>query len=370
MNKHLYKQTLLFLIIAVSLSGCAFDIKTKGGSDGGLFISNDHGDTWLQRSSYSSAYCQDSTTNQSFKELDVTAMAQDEQDTKAIYLGTEIKGVLFSYDQGLSWSSALAEIGQVNDIKVSPKYSCTVYAAISNRVYKTMDCSRHWTYKLIETQFRPNDLITSLAIDYNLPEIVYAGSSGGGLFISRDAGVSWTPVNFFKDIIMSVLVNRSNSNVIYVGLKNSGIFRSADGGKTWNQLLDEQVIQKYPEVTKYRVLIVDPTVADGLIYASQYGILRSANGGTTWRALKLLTPPGSTVIHSLAVSPKNGDDLYYGIATALYRTRDSGKTWETRNLPSSRVARFLLADPQDEGLIYLGPNSMRRTNFIINTDKN
>jgi len=107
-------------------------------------------------------------------------------------------------------------------------------------------------------------------------------------------------------------------------------------------------------------LILDPTVSDGILYASQYGLLRSADGGNTFEEIPLLTPPSTTAIYSLAINPRNGQEMYYGIATALYRSIDGGQNWTTRALPSSRAARFLLIEPEEPARLYLGVKKIKK----------
>jgi len=82
--------------------------------------------------------------------------------------------------------------------------------------------------------------------------------------------------------------------------------------------------------------------------------LRSGDGGNNWEDLKLLTPPGTTAIYSIAINPQNGQEIYYGIKDALYRSVDGGRNWITRNLPSSRAAAFLIFDPVNTSTLFLG----------------
>ena len=104
----------------------------------------------------------------------------------------------------------------------------------------------------------------------------------------------------------------------------------------------------------YRQVILDPTVDDGLLYASQYGLLRSNDGGLIWEELKLLTPPSTTAIYSLVINPKNDREIYYATAKALYRSEDGGKNWITKTLPTSRSGKFLVIDFDETNILYLG----------------
>lgn len=337
-------------LLLLFLGGCLISIKTEQAVDGGVYKSPDQGDTWTP---VSSVY-QVGATTKSFASSDITAMVVDPTDRQAIYVGTSDGGLFYTYNGGEAWSQSLAKVGNINAIAVDPVDRCIIYAAIDNRVYKSTDCSRHWDYQLIETRDNPNNQITALAIDPYNPRIIYAGTSGSGLFVSEDSAYSWHVNRNFPGRIARILINPKNANIIYLATAGKGLFKSTDHGQTWRNIFEGKLEQNKNEVFSYREVILDPTVDDGLFYASSYGLMRSANGGETWQELKLLTPPKTTVIYSLAINPKNGNEIFYGTAEAFYRSSDNGLNWTTRKLPGSRAAKHLLIDPQNPKILFLG----------------
>jgi len=345
------KKLFLSLLVAVfSLSGCVINIKTQGGNDGGVYHTQDNGDNWSQ---ITMVYRVEDL-QKTFSTVDLTTMVMDPTDKKALYIGTQTDGMFYTYDGGVGWHQTLTGLGGINAIAISPKERCIIYTAIQNKIYKSVDCNRHWNYQLVETREDPKDSITSLAIDNFDTSNVYAGTSGNGLFLSQDTGFSWQALKFFDYPIIKILINPKNSKIIYVATGSKGIFKTTDGGANWIQILDQKLVEAKQYLLDYRSLILDPTLDDGLLYASQYGLLRSTNGGTTWEDIKLLTPAGTATIYSIAINPQNGQEIYYGIKDALYRSVDGGKNWITRNLPSSRAAAFLIVDPVDPATVYLG----------------
>lgn len=332
------------------LTGCSFKVEIKGGIDGGVFKTEDSGDNWIQTTQVYSA----SDIQKNFNGSDLTAMVLDPTDRKAMYIGTETDGIYYTYNGAEGWMQALKNLGKVNSIAVSPKERCTIYVAIDNKIYKTTDCSRNWNYQLIEARENPKNKINSIAIDYFNTAVIYAGTSGNGLFASYDYGFSWKALKFFDDIIVKIAVSPKNSKIIYVATERQGIFKTSNAGETWRQILTAKMQEQKPNLLIYRDFIIDPTVEDGIMYASQNGILRSKNGGEGWEDIKLLTPPSTTAIYSLAINPQNGQEFYYGINNALYHTVDGGKNWITRSLPSIRAACFLELDPVNTNIIYLG----------------
>ena len=78
------------------------------------------------------------------------------------------------------------------------------------------------------------------------PLTYYFGSTGGGVWKTHDAGITWTNISdgFFEaGSIGAIAVANSDPNVIYVGTGSAcprgnispdvGVYRSADAGKTW-----------------------------------------------------------------------------------------------------------------------------------------
>jgi hypothetical protein len=84
--------------------------------------------------------------------------------------------------------------------------------------------------------------ITCLASDPEQPERVYCGTSGSGLFRSKDAGVTWKPVGEgigsenITAIAVSAVDRAKDNGVVYAGTELSAMFRSEDGGNTWREL--------------------------------------------------------------------------------------------------------------------------------------
>ncbi len=84
----------------------------------------------------------------------------------------------------------------------------------------------------------------------NNPLVYYAGMTGGGLWKTEDAGLTWqnTSDGFFKTgSVGAVAVAESDVNVIYVGMGEhpprgvmssygDGVYKSTDAGKTWKKM--------------------------------------------------------------------------------------------------------------------------------------
>ena len=347
----------LLLIINILLSGC-ITITNKDLKDiGGFFRSSDLGETWERKNTLYSIGSKVATFNRS----NINKIVFDYNDEAAIYLASNNDGILYSYNYGNGWFNSLYGKGNVNDLVIDPYNKCIVYAALHNIIYKTNDCSRSWEAIYFETG--ENQFITSLNINYNNNNIIYAGTSDGNLLKSIDNGNSWNVIKRFGDNIKKILVqNINDKDIIYISTQSEGIYKSYNNDTEWSNLMDLPVkivefssdeSYNFGEVKNSKIsldLELDKSVEDGLIYANKIGIFRLLNG-IEWQQIKLLTAPSKENIYYVIVN--NNNEIMYVSSKALYYSIDGGINWEVKSLPSSQNPGELKLSP-DGKYLYLG----------------
>jgi len=350
--KKIYFVFLLLAAVVLTGQGCIqFGGGGKAAVDGGVFKSSDKGENWTQKVAVAAV------KPAAISNVNVMTMVFDPQDSRTIYLGTAENGLFYSLDGADSWLQAGAlSAGRVSAVAVDYKDKCNVYASIGNKIFKTTDCTRTWQNIYVDT--RAEQVVHSLAVDSYNPVVIYAGLSGGDLLKSTDGGGSWTVIQRFENPVLKILVNYYDTRIIYVGTQSAGIWKSTDGGSTWSDL--NETLKKYGGSMEFKNMVLDFSKRDSLVLASKYGLLKTSDGGTNWEPINLLTPPGSVEIYSLALNPQNGNEIYYGTASTLYKTNDGGMKWVTRKLPTSRAATYLLVDPVNGNLIYLGVTKFKQ----------
>lgn len=347
-----------FIILASAVvllgAGCiSFSGSSSGKAlDGGVWRTVDRGENWVQK-----AIVPTPRGITTMGGANISTFAIDPQDKKALYAGTEDNGLYYSYDGGDGWNQATGlSAARVSAIVVDFRDKCTIHVAMGARILRSTDCSRTWQGTYFES--RQNQTVTALTIDPKNPLILYGGISNGDLIRSVDGGGSWATLKRFDNRIMRIGVNKNNSLILYVGTGDGGLFRSADAGITWNDF-NRAWQQQYGARNIYGIMQI-PEVSDGWIISSRFGLMRTTDGGGSWEPIQLLTQPGGVTITTLAVDPKNGKNIYYTTAGTLYRTQDSGATWVTRKIPSSRVPRALMVDPEDGNVLYLGVAAVKK----------
>ncbi|MBL8187489.1 MAG: glycosyl hydrolase, partial [Acidobacteria bacterium] len=189
------------------------------------------------------------------------------------------------------------------------------------------------------------------------PMTYYMGTTGGGLWKTDDAGITWRNISdgFFKTgTIGAIAVAESDPNVVYVGMgehavrgvmthSGDGVYKSTDAGKTWKRI----GLEATRHISR---IVVDPknpnivlVAAQGALYgqSSERGIYKSTDGGATWK--NVLFVDNKTGAAELSMDMTNTRILYAamwehgrlpwkvisgGPGSGLYKSMDQGETWE------------------------------------------
>ena len=197
----------------------------------------------------------------------------------------------------------------------------------------------------------------------------YVGFATGGLWETKNHGMSWTPL-FDDEAIASigdVTLAPSNPNVIWVGTgepqnRNSspygaGVYRSVDAGRTWSMV----GLENTQAIGKIAVHPRDPDVAYvaavGHLWGPnpERGVYRTMDGGESWEQVLYIDEDTGAI--DIVMDPNDPKTLFaamyqrrrtaysfsaWGPGSGLYRTRDGGDTWEelTEGLPEGHKGRI------------------------------
>lgn len=342
------KKAIIVLALALLVTtGCTIKFGSKQPpAIAGVFKSFDKGTNWQDKNLF--LY---SGGTGSIAGINITSINFDPEDNRAIYITTDTSGMFYSYDGGDSWRKA-DQIGDglIQSVAIDPKNKCVIYATYANTILKSTDCNRTWAEVYIDT--RKDKAITSLAVDPIDNLVVYAGNNVGDVFKSVDGGGNWRTIYRLNNQVMKILIDPNDNRTIYIPTKSAGIFKTISAGADWFSVSDG--LNPYSGAKEYRNLIFDLSSPNSLLLASKYGLIKTDDGGQNWVALSLITPPTSVDISAVTINPKNNQEIYYATTSTFYKTEDGGKNWITRRLPSTAIASYLVNDPVDPSVIYLG----------------
>jgi hypothetical protein len=218
----------------------------------------------------------------------------------------------------------------------------------------------------------------AIAMDVNDETRLIAGATTGGVWLSEDAGQSWTRVTgpmHFPPVSCIVQDKRpGKTHIWYYGTgevrggyissqfyRGDGVYKSVDNGLTWQPLMS--TVSNNPQATDSEWnfvsrLALDPSVDSlDVIYASTAGgIQRSEDGGDTWVKKIGLTSP-SIYYSDLAVTTTG---VVYATADSdagnggLWRS-DGGISWTNITPPGFPIVYDKIVigiNPSNENEIY------------------
>ena len=223
--------------------------------------------------------------------------------------------------------------------------------------------------------------LTSLVCHPDHPEQIWAGSAGGGVWRSNDAGLTWQSCWSDQDIlnIGSLGIDQKNPDTIYCGTGEAnlssdsypgvGLYKSSDAGKTWQLIAssEKQIVPKRigairvdPFDSKH-VLIGGVGLAEVSSSVKDFGgMFVSTNAGITWQRQTFVSSQNYWC-HSIVFHPKTKGRIYatfteQGSRSGIWRSTDGGKKWEhlTKGLPdAARFGRTSLAiSPSNPDVLY------------------
>ncbi len=210
--------------------------------------------------------------------------------------------------------------GRTRAILIDPNTPATMYAGgVAGGIWKSTDSGSTWT---ILDDFMENMAVTTLAFDPANPNTIYAGTGegvfnvdavrGDGIFVSIDAGVTWTQIastannsNFYY--VMDVVVSPNNSSHIYAATR-TGVWRSTNGGTSWTQVVNHSGVNSRCTDLAIRT----GTSSSDTVFAacgtfSIQGVIYRTTDGATWSSVYTEANMGRT---ELAIAPSNQNTIY------------------------------------------------------------
>ncbi|MCP4714574.1 MAG: hypothetical protein GY868_05600 [Deltaproteobacteria bacterium] len=299
-------------------------------NDVDIYKSSDSAGSWSQ-------------INREISNTMVYTFAFDPDDAEILYAGTGTIGIIKSINHGLSWQETNSGLTTylVKAVALNPS-SGTVYAGTPSGLFISADAGESWTAT------SGNHEIYSIAIDPHANENIYIGTNRS-LLVSTDEGEEWAYLtnNLPNPNIMSIVFHPEESGLLYVGTRGDGIFKSTSGGQSWTAtnggLSHLQVL----------ALLIDPRDPD-ILYAGTRGggVYTSSSAGADW--VSLSPDLEGVTINKLVINSVDSDILYVGTeGKGLYRSIDQGQTWEAGASTLANTTVYdLKLDPDDPQTIF------------------
>lgn len=222
------------------------------------------------------------------------------------------------------------------------------------------------------------------------PRVIYAGTGGGGLWKTVNAGTTWTPI-WEREGSFSVgdlALDPRNPDVIWLGsgeanMRNSvsfgdGVYRSTDGGKTWKHL----GLKETEHIARVLVSPLDSNTAWVCAVGHQAapnaerGVFVTRDAGATWQKTLFLDDKHGCA--DLEADPLNPNVLYASMwrferkpwnhtsgseQSGLFKSTDGGATWKKleKGLPKLIGRIGVKVAPSNPNVVYVACESKEGT---------
>lgn len=275
------------------------------------------------------------------------------------YLGTSGGTIYKSLNGGSSWDQLFPGIGRkqyvVDTLIQHPDDPDRIYAgawdlhSVGGGLFVSRDGGLTWTV----IHLSDSDVaVRSLAICKSKPDFMLAGTHTGAFF-TGDGGDNWHkigPDSGEFDKIESVAIDPNNPAILFVGTWRLG-YRSDDSGKTWTRVESGMYFDSH---------IFSISISDkirGAVYAGACsGIYRSVNNGSSWKRLKVV--PGRFTVRTQVVyfDPIEPRRIFGGTTEGLFMSRDGGESWN--RITSSKLSiSAVQVDPTDNNKILIATDN-------------
>jgi photosystem II stability/assembly factor-like uncharacterized protein len=318
-------------------------------------------------------------SNHGYTHRYVTAILADNKDADTMYVGVvndrEMGGVFVSHDAGQHWmqkssgldgrdvfslkQTAAGElVAGTNRGMFTLAHNATAWSPINDIVEEKSSThtvkTKSGKTRTVAGKTAVKSILTARVNDVEITPQRWLAATSGGLFVSTNDGKSWSggPVMGKTDFV-SV---RANAETMAVATRNS-VLVSKDSGATWQESANLASF-----VSSIRNLTITP---DGqILMASREGAFRSPNGGAGWEHMQNGLPDKN--ISSISYDTKSGKLLATSTETGVvFVSQDNGHSWNRgpdSGYPLRSVSfvhgHFVAATPFD-GVVIQPENSDR-----------
>lgn len=331
-------------ILSLAVRSGDDNIQYLGSASGGLWKTEDGGDTWLRLS--------DDLDSQAIGALLLSNGATPASDELWVGTGDHWSGcydyfgsgIYRSTDAGLTFQprngsgANTLKLSTINAISRHPAQPQTLLVAgrgqcvnggvtSTGGIYRTTDGGLNWTRVATSGSRGGMDV----RFDRNDGNIAWASVNGTGVLKSTDGGLTWTTSRAdTSSAVVRMAMADSNSNTVYMYTSAGAIDKTTNGGTSWASMATGACDGQ----CSYNLTIdVDPANADRIMIGAIRPYI-SSNSGTTRTAMT--TTWGSTQsvhqdIHYVYFSRNSSTRLWIGSDGGLWRSNDSGASFTHRN---------------------------------------
>jgi photosystem II stability/assembly factor-like uncharacterized protein len=255
-----------------------------------------------------------------------------------------------------SWNAIGPMGGDARAFAAVPGEPHHLYLGTTNSwVYESTDGGASW-HRLSKLDTSDDLVVDHIVVDAVNPATVFAAAwkldqPGGGLWVSRDSGRSWSAVEKLRGQSIRAFTQAPSEAKILIAGTLEGVFESRDTGATWAQISPPES----KEIHEVESLAIDPTDPD-VIYAGTWHLpWKTTDGGKNWHNIKKGVIDDSDVF-SIIIDPAQPKIVFASACSGIYKSEDAAELFKKiEGIPSeARRTRVLKQDPANREVVYAG----------------
>jgi photosystem II stability/assembly factor-like uncharacterized protein len=281
---------------------------------------------------------------------------------------SDTAGKQFKKVQGIPFSARRTRV-----LQQDPSNSSVVYAGTTEGLWRTKDAGTTWS-----RISPPNFVVNDVMVDPRNSQLVYVATDRTGILVSRDGGSTFRASNrgFSHRQVTAVLADNDDPGRLYVGMINNreygGIYMSTNAGTSWTPLNGGLGTRD--------IFSLRQTDAGALVAGTNQGVFTLERNSTEWKPIsvtlieKVKTVPVRVrkkggpktserrdwikgTISGRVVDVKTGESHWYAASSqGLYRSLDHGKSWTGGPVLAHR--EFVSVDAVDKKVVAASPDAV------------
>lgn len=284
--------------------------------------------------------------------ISISQIRYDQEKPERVFAGSYNGGLFLSEDGGNSWRQILSRF-IVYDFAVDPNDARIIYAAGGfadrGRVVATRDGGQSWVE--IFNEASSQNPVRSIALNPDNNQELVIGLGSGTVIKSQDAGTNWRLLETYTDRINDV---RWQGGSLYVVVRNSGVYRSQDRGENFVSIVTNLLprnnfsgqLLSPAGVANFNHVAVSANNPDTLYLTTSSGLFQTLNSGSSWSFVPL--PVHLRDLPAVAVTIASASDnvVYASVGSVIYKTSDAGRSWQAEDPHTTGLVNTIAVHPE------------------------
>ena len=200
-------------------------------------------------------------------------------------------------------------------------------------------------------------------IDINADGVIFAATDRGEVSRSIDNGLTWQEIGVANTAIWSLGIDPWDPNNIYAGTFGGGVYVSGDGGFTWTQTkltsghIFDFTFGPHPEHPG------ENGWANALFAATATGVVYTLDGGITWDTFE--ENHGLTVVDTRAIAFAGNTLLAGTWGGGVFLYDEGSDSWIRDGLPGGQITTFAVNPITEEVFVTNEGNGIYRKQYPV-----